>query len=110
MGQIQDAYTLSQAIKYHGREFTVTRPTLNKFKEPAGEEPVGSFRGLFHVSSGYLDISLTEAAKVSTRKQPQLLLLYDSFRPVAQIFLHGFAAEADDDDVSCLVKLRSRGC
>lgn len=76
MGQIQDAYTLSQAIKYHGREFTVTRPTLNQFKEPAGEEPVGSFRGLFHVSSGYLDISLTEATRVSTRKQPQLLLLY----------------------------------
>lgn len=76
MGQIQDAYTLAQAIKYHGREFTVTRPTLNKFKEPAGEEPVGSFRGLFHISTGYLDISLTQAAKISTRKQPQLLLLY----------------------------------
>lgn len=34
----------------------------------------------------------------------QLLFLYDSFRPVAQIFLHGFAAEADDDDLP----LRSR--
>lgn len=76
MGRIQDAYTLSQAIKYHGKEFSVKRPVLNKFKEPAGEEPVGSFRGLFHASSGYLDISLTEAAKVSTRRQPQLLLLY----------------------------------
>ena len=76
MGQMQDAYTLSQAIQYHGREFIVTRPTRNEFKEPAGEEPVGSFRGLFHVSTGYLDISLTEGTKLSTRKHPQLLLLY----------------------------------
>lgn len=90
MGQIQDAYTLSQAIKYHGKEFTVTRPTLNEFKEPAGEEPVGSFRGLFHVSSGYLDISLMEAAKISTRKQPRLLLLYtDKIRQEDRVALDG---------------------
>lgn len=90
MGQIQDAYTLSQAIKYHGREFTVKRPTLNEFKEPAGEEPVGSFRGLFHVSSGYLDISLTEAAKISTRRQPRLLLLYtDKIHKEDRVELNG---------------------
>lgn len=90
MGQIQDAYTLSQAIKYHGKEFAVTRPVLNEFKEPAGEEPVGSFRGLFHISAGYLDISLTEAAKVSTRKQPQLLLLYtDKIRQEDRVELNG---------------------
>lgn len=90
MGQIQDAYTLAQAIKYHGREFTVTRPTLNKFKEPAGKEPVGSFRGLFHVSTGYLDVSLTQAAKISTRKQPRLLLLYtDKIHQEDQVVLNG---------------------
>ena len=90
MGQIQDAYTLSQAIKYHGRAFTVTRPTLNEFNEPAGEESVGSFRGLFHISAGYLDITLTEAAKISTRKQPQLLLLYtDKIRQEDRVELNG---------------------
>lgn len=90
MGQIQDAYTLSQAIKYHGREFTVTRPIQNEFKEPAGEKPVGSFRGLFHVSTGYLDISLTQAAKISTRKQPQLLLLYtDKIQQEDRVLLNG---------------------
>lgn len=90
MGQIQDAYTLSLAIKYHGRKFTVTRPVLNEFKEPAGEEPVGSFRGLFHVSTGYLDISLTEAAKVSTRRQPQLMLLYtDKIHKEDRVELNG---------------------
>ena len=90
MGQIQDAYTLSQAIKYHGQAFTVTRPTLSEFNEPVGEEPVGSFRGLFHVSSGYLDISLTEAAKVSTRRQPQLLLLYtDKIQKEDRVELNG---------------------
>lgn len=76
MGKVQEAYTLSQAIQRHGRDFTVARVKLNEFKEPAGEEPVGSFRGLFHVSTGFLDINLAEAGRVSSRKYPQLLLLY----------------------------------
>ena len=38
MGRIQHVHTLSQAIKYHGLDFTVMRPTQNEFKEPAGEE------------------------------------------------------------------------
>ena len=76
MGMIQSAYTLSQAIKRHGKDFKVYRNKRNEFREPIGEEPVGSFRGLFHPSSGYLDITVTEAAKISTRKQPMLLLLH----------------------------------
>lgn len=76
MGMVQSAYTLSQAIKRHGKDFEVFRNTYNDFREPVGKEPVGSFRGLFHTSSGYLDITVTEAAKVSTRKQPMILLLY----------------------------------
>ena len=53
MGMIQSAYTLSQAIKRHGKDFKVYRNKRNEFREPIGEEPVGSFRGLFHTSSGY---------------------------------------------------------
>lgn len=90
MGKTQDAYTLSQAIKYHGQEFAVTRPTMNEFKEPAGEEPVGSFRGLFHVSTGYLDTSLAEAAKVSTYKKPRMMILYtDKIRQEDRVALNG---------------------
>ena len=90
MGKVQEAYTLSQAIQRHGRDFTVTRTKQNEFKEPAGEEPVGSFRGLFHVSTRYLDISLTEAAKVSTRRQPQLMLLYtDKIHKEDRVELNG---------------------
>ena len=76
MGKAQDVYTLSQAIQRHGRDFTVARVKLNEFKEPAGEEPVGSFRGLFHVSTGFLAINLAEAGRVSSRQYPQFLLLY----------------------------------
>lgn len=76
MAKNQDAYTLSQAIKRYGKDFSVERNILNDFNEPAGKIPVGSFRGLYHVSTGYLDISLTDAAKISTRKYPQILLLY----------------------------------
>lgn len=72
----QDAYTLSQAIKRYGLDFDVTRSKPNEFKEPIGEEPVGSFRGLFHTSAGFLDISLAEAGKIASRKYPQLLILY----------------------------------
>lgn len=76
MGTKQDAYTLSQAIKRYGLGFDVTRPKLNEFKEPVGGTLVGSFRGLFHTSTGFLDISLAEAGKIASRKYPQLLTLY----------------------------------
>ena len=76
MGKNQAVYTLSQAIRRYGQDFSVARNKLNAFKEPIGKEPVGSFRGLYHVSSSYLDINLTEAAKISTQKRPRLLLLY----------------------------------
>lgn len=76
MDKNQSAYTLSQAIKRHGQIFSVARNKLNEFKEPIGEDLVGSFCGLYHVFSGYLDINLTEAAKISTQKHPKLLLLY----------------------------------
>lgn len=76
MGKNRAVYTLSQAIKRHGHPFSVTRNKLDEFKEPIGEEPVGSFCGLYHVSSGFLDINLTEAAKISTQKRPRMLLLY----------------------------------
>lgn len=76
MDKNQSAYTLSQAIKRHGQIFSVARNKLNEFKEPIGEDLVGSFCGLYHVFSGYLDINLTEAAKISTQKRPRMLLLY----------------------------------
>ena len=59
MGKNQAVYTLSQAIRRYGQDFSVARNKLNAFKEPIGKEPVGSFRGLSHVSSSYLDINLT---------------------------------------------------
>ena len=91
MGMVQSAYTLSQAIKRHGKDFRVYRNKRNEFREPIGEEPVGFFRGLFHISAGYLDITVTEAAKISTRKQPMLLLLHTDKmeairRKVVQVF------------------------
>lgn len=76
MGMMQNAYTLSQAIKQYGRDFNVMRSTLNEFKEPVGGTPVGSFRGLFHTSAGFLDITLSEAGKIASRKYPQLLTLH----------------------------------
>ncbi|ARP49983.1 MULTISPECIES: hypothetical protein [Caproicibacterium] len=71
----QNAYTLTQAIKHWGKDFTVTRFGTNEYGEPIGNIPVGSFRGLFHTSSRYLNITLQESAAVSTAKELRLLTL-----------------------------------
>lgn len=56
----------------------------------SGKNRWALFCGLSHVSTGYLDISLTEAAKVSTRRQPQLILLYtDKIHKEDRVELNG---------------------
>lgn len=82
MGCIFDAYTLTQAIRRAGVDVEVTRPAKNEFGEPAGETLVGTLRGLWHTSSGFLDVTLQDGAKLYDRKYPMLLVAYtDAVQP-----------------------------
>lgn len=76
MGFIHQTQVLSRLIERRGQQATVYREIKNEFHEPAGTQIIGEFCGLFHEVNGYLGVSIVEAGKIYTAKQPMFLMLY----------------------------------
>lgn len=74
----QALHMLAQALKYHGKNGVITRYGQNAFGEPGEEREICRCRGLYHASSGFLDITLAESGQISTRKKPMCLVLYNA--------------------------------
>ena len=83
MGLNHAAFQLNKfrrAIRVQGRIIEVTKPTLNKFKEPNGEAETFEIKGIFHESVagvGYIGKSTSEAATIRQKSLPILLCLWE---------------------------------
>lgn len=76
MGFVHQTYVLSRLIEARGQQATIYREVENEFHEPVGTQIIGDFRGLFHEANGYLGVSIVEAGKIYTAKQPMFLIVY----------------------------------
>lgn len=76
MGLGFQAQQINRILELHGQHCSFSRESENKFHEKAWEEGWLKCRGLFHESNGFLNVSLIEAGKVRTQKEPKLLVRY----------------------------------
>lgn len=76
MRVIHQTHVLSRLIEMCGQQATIYREVENEFHEPIGTTIIGDFRGLFHEANSYLGVSISEAGKIYTAKQPMFLIVY----------------------------------
>ena len=69
-------YQICRTLERHGQQCSFSREVENKFHEKAWEEGRLKCRGLFHEANGFLYVSLVEAGKVRTQKEPKLLIRF----------------------------------
>ncbi|MCI1952586.1 MAG: hypothetical protein LKJ50_05485 [Clostridiales bacterium] len=100
MGLIQQAYTLSQAIERHGKSAELWRPGKGQYGSPGVPEKVTDLQGLFHTSSGYLDITMQDSGKLTNHKQPMFLIMHSEYpkkSDTLKISGHTFTVNTVDD-------------
>lgn len=76
MGMIHQVYAFKRLLETKGIECIFWRTGKNEFGEPDGVQEVLRCKGLYHESGGYLNITLTDAGKVSANKQPMALVFF----------------------------------
>lgn len=69
-------HLLQQAVTRRGMDYIITRHEENEFHEPEREKEVLQCPGLFHEANGYLGVSLVDAGKIYTQKEPKILIIY----------------------------------
>lgn len=69
-------HQICRVLERHGQQCSFSREVENKFHEKAWEEGWLKCRGIFHEANGFLNVSLVEAGKVRTQKEPKLLIRF----------------------------------
>ena len=69
-------YKLKRAMELHGKDCVFGRQGENEFHEPQGEYGIAKCRGLFHEASGYLGVTIVEAGKTYSGREPKLLIIF----------------------------------
>lgn len=76
MELVHQIYKIKRVIELHGKNCVFSRNTENEFHEPQGEALTIEVRGLFHEENGYLNVTIGEAGKTYSKKEPKLLILF----------------------------------
>ncbi|MEY8536664.1 head-tail adaptor protein [Blautia pseudococcoides] len=76
MGLDFQIHQICRTLERYGQQCSFSREIENKFHEKAWEEGTAKCRGLFHEANGFLNVSLVEAGKIRTQKEPKLLVRY----------------------------------
>lgn len=72
----QFVYTLSRLIEKYGITGKITVSKKNEYGEPVEDIPLKSLKGLFHTSTRFLSINLTDSGQVPTQRQLKFLVLF----------------------------------
>lgn len=70
-------YEVSKAIRVHGDKYTFRTPTTNKFGEPLDEGSSFEISGLWHTTNSFVQKTISEATKIRSKQQPQLLCKFE---------------------------------
>lgn len=73
---IKTLHSVSLAIRRYGKPCSILRKQKDEYGKPIGENTILSCFGLFHETSGFLTLSLSDQGQIPPLRQPQLLILY----------------------------------
>lgn len=72
-----EEYKLSRELRRSGKPYEFSRHKLNEYGEPLPEKTIiGGLVGLYHESTSYIYLSVSNATQSQTKKVPQILCLY----------------------------------
>lgn len=69
-------YQVKKAIKVHGESYSFIKADFNEFNEPEEGTQVIEIKGLWHTSNSFIQQTVSEATKINSKQQPQLLCEY----------------------------------
>lgn len=70
-------YQVKRAIRVHGETYSFTQAMYNEFGEPEDSEDILSINGIWHTSNSFIQQTISEATKINSKQQPQLLCSYE---------------------------------
>ena len=85
MNLVRQIHLIKRALKQSGQSCVFARQGENEFHEPSGDVTVLKCNGLFHEANGFLNVSLADAGKVYTQREPKLLIMYADVRKEDQV-------------------------
>lgn len=69
-------YQVNRAIRVQGETYLFTQSSYNEFGEPEEGAQVIEIKGLWHTSNSFIQQTVSEATKINSKQQPQLLCEY----------------------------------
>lgn len=69
-------YQVNRAIIVQGETYLFTQSSYNEFGEPEEGTQVIEIKGLWHTSNSFIQQTVSEATKINSKQQPQLLCEY----------------------------------
>lgn len=69
-------YQVNKAIRVQGETYLFTQSSYNEFGEPEEGDSVVEINGLWHTSNSFIQQTVSEATKINSKQQPQLLCEY----------------------------------
>lgn len=87
-----ELHKVKREICVHGKQFTIYRDINDKYGEKEGTKELGTMRGLFHTSKGYISESVTDGTLTHRKGQPKMLTLFEDVKGIKQkdyILLNG---------------------
>lgn len=79
-----EAYKIKRELKRSGIKYEFKRFKKNEFGEQTKElEGIGSLTGLYHEQSSGVNITVSEASQIRSKKTPMILCLYEDTASLA---------------------------
>lgn len=75
-------YQINKAIRTHGDIYTFISQGINEFGEPTDEELEIEIPCLWHTTNSFISESISEATKIHSKQQPQLLCDYSKAKKI----------------------------
>ena len=77
-------YQVNRAIKVQGETYLFTQSSYNEFGEPEEGDKVVEINGLWHTSNSFIQQTVSEATKISSKQQPQILCEYENAKELCK--------------------------
>lgn len=77
-------YEIKRAVRVHGEEYTFSTPSMNEFGEPTEEVSTLVLSGLWHTSNSFVQKTISEATRIHSKQQPQLICSYEDVKGLSK--------------------------
>lgn len=78
-----ELYKVKREIVIHGSSYEVYKDVLDEYNEKTDEQvKVGTIKGLFHISKGYIAEAIQDGTRTHSKGQPMLLMTCEESQSV----------------------------